>query len=363
MMMKEVIMNKILIFIAMLNIFSLTGCANIGGHAIERDRLDFNIAIAESWKSQMLLNIVKIRYADAPVFMDVTSVINLLGFQNTINMGAGWSFPPSGNMQSLGGSTTWGEKPTISYTPLSGEKFTKSLLTPIPPSSLLVMTQAGWPIRPLFNLCVKSINNWDNRSSTPAFARSADPEFRQLTEMLEKSQKLGAMAMRIEKKEKQGAAVVLLFRRKGDKQIELELSEVRRLLGIKPDSTEVNVVYGALPVKENEIAILTRSIMDIIIELSAQIDVPAEQVKEGRTYATSSEIGDGKDQAPPLLRIHSGKEKPANSFVAVNNRDYWFWIDDRDRQSKGCFSFLMILFSLVETGVSQPAPTITVPIS
>lgn len=356
-------MGRILIMIVMLSILTLTGCTSLGGPVIERGRFDYSVAIAESWKSQMLLNIVKIRYSDTPVFMDVTSVINLVGVQNTINMGAGWSFPPSANMQSIGGSTTWGEKPTITYAPLSGEKFTRSLLTPIPPPALLNMTQAGWPIRPLFNLCVKSINNWDNRSSAPAFARSEDPKFRQLINLMEKNQKLGALGTRIEKKEKQEAAVVLFFRRKADKQIELELSEFRRLLGMKPDATEINVIYGAVPTKEGEIAMLTRSIMDIIIELSAQIDVPAEQASEGRTYATSPEIGDGSGQAPPLIRIRCSKEKPSDSFAAVNNRNYWFWIDDRDRQSKGIFSFLMVLFSLVETGTPPQAPTITVPIS
>jgi hypothetical protein len=114
--------------------------------------------------------------------------------------------------------------------------------------------------------------------------------------------------------------------------------------------------------QEGEIAILTRSIMDIIIELSAQIEVPAEQAAEGRTYATSPRIGDGKDQVAPLIRIHSSKAKPADSFVAMNYRDHWYWIDDRDRQSKVVFSFLMILFSLVETGAPPQAPTITVPI-
>jgi hypothetical protein len=33
-------------------------------------------AISDSWKSQMLFNLVKLRYGDAPVFLDVASVIN-----------------------------------------------------------------------------------------------------------------------------------------------------------------------------------------------------------------------------------------------------------------------------------------------
>ena len=66
------------------------------------------------------------------------------------------------------------------------------------------------------------------------------------------------------------------------------------MLGLKPETTEFKVTYGAAPTQEGEVAILTRSIMDIIIELSAQIEVPTEQAAEGRTYATSHEIGEGK---------------------------------------------------------------------
>lgn len=355
-------MVKTGIAIVLLSALALTGCTHIGAPVIVRDRFDYSVAIAESWKSQMLLNIVKIRYADTPVFMDVTSVINLVGVQNTVNMAAGWSFPPSANSQSVGGSTTWGEKPTITYAPLSGEKFTKSLLTPVSPPSLLYLLQAGWPVSILFRLCVKSVNDMDNQSSAPGVAHTEDPDFRQLIGLLEKIQKSGAVGIRIEKKDKREAEAMLAFRGKVSKEIAHDVSEAGRLLGLKPGTTDVKVIYGTTPMQEGEIAILTRSIMDIIVELSAQIDVPAEQAAEGRTYATSPALGDGKGQVPPLIRIRSGKEKPPDSFVAMNYRDHWFWIDDRDRPSKAVFSFLMILFSLVETGTPPQAPTITVPI-
>ena len=62
-----------------------------------------------------------------------------------------------------------------------------------------------------------------------------------------------------------------------------------------------------------------------------------------------------------LIAIHSGPKRPTDAHVAVRYRDLWFWIDDRDLNSKRMFAFVMLLFSLTETGGDQRAPIVTVP--
>ena len=52
---------RILVFLA--TGLTVAACG-LGGSAVKRDRFDYNTAIAQSWKDQMLLNVVKLRYAE-----------------------------------------------------------------------------------------------------------------------------------------------------------------------------------------------------------------------------------------------------------------------------------------------------------
>ena len=39
----------------------------------------------------------------------------------------------------------------------------------------------------------------------------------------------------------------------------------------------------------------------------------------------------------------------------------WFWIDDRDLKTKRAFAFMMMFFTLSETGEKENLPLITIP--
>lgn len=66
---KQLIMTGLLVL--------LTACNGIGPQTIPRVRFDYASAITESWKSQMLRNIVLLRYGEPPIFMDVNYLQSL----------------------------------------------------------------------------------------------------------------------------------------------------------------------------------------------------------------------------------------------------------------------------------------------
>jgi len=343
----------------LISLLLTAGCAGIGPQTVSRDRFDYTEAISDSWKRQMLFNMVKIRYGDAPVFLDVSSVISQYQIAGQINLSSAINNHPWSTSETLGAFGQYVDRPTITFTPIIGDKFARSMMSPIPPAAILSLIQGGYPVDFVFRALVHEINGIRNRFGGEARAHSADPEFYALIEKMQQIQSAGGIGMRFEKIDKEEAAL-LVIRAKRDPAIEALSMEVRRILGVDPRADDLQVVYGAIPRDDKEIAILTRSILEVIVDLSTDIEVPASDVQEKRVSPTFAETGAG-EKLRPLIRIHNSSGQPDDAFVSVSYRDSYFWIDDRDLMSKKIFSFLMFVFTLVETGEKGTAPIVTIP--
>lgn len=335
----------------------LTGCSAFGPATVSRDRFDYTAAIADSWKRQMLLNIVKIRYGDTPIFLDVASVINQYEFQTAVNASFGWSSPPNSTNQGVGASGHYIDRPTITYTPMTGEKFARNMMTPIAPATIMSMVEGGYPIDLVFRLLVHSVNGIQNQFGGSARIQKADPEFFPLLEKLRAIQNSGVVGMRVKKVENHDV-LLMIFRQSPSKELQAESTAVRRMLGLRVDATEFRIVYGSTPTSDSEIALLTRSISEMLSDISSTVQVPERDVSEHRVNPTVETEGGGLKG--PMVRILCSEGKPDDGFTDVPYRNKWFWIDDKDYQSKKLFSFLMFVMTLTETGGKEGAPIVTI---
>jgi hypothetical protein len=359
---------------SLLRLLGLVGLAagcTIGPHTIGRDRFNYSDAIAESWKSQMLLNLVKIRYSDPPVFLDVGQIVSGYTVQSTFQASGNiFSFNTPGGVNpagvpsssiGLGAQGQFTDRPTITYSPLVGERFARSFMAPVPPAAIVSLIQAGNPADVVLRLTVHVVNGIHNRFGGDLRSKGADPEFFELLARLRRIQLSGAIGLRVRRADREEPSTLLIFRKDVPPSVEEDSLAVRKLLGLDPDTQELRVVYGSVPFDNKEIAILSRSILEILIDISSLIAVPAEHAAEGRVNPTPEPDEGPNGRIQPLIRIASSRDRPAHAFVAVPYQDYWFWIDNRDIPSKRLFSFLMFIFTLVETGTKEAPTVLTIP--
>jgi len=231
-------------------------------------------------------------------------------------------------------------------------------MAPIPVSGILFLIQSGYPADLVLRICVNSINDLENAYGGSGNPRAGSLKFLELMTAMRESQATGGTGFRTkEAKDKQ--AVVMFIHPSAD-QAAVPSHKIRELLGLNTSEREFSVIYGSFPESDTEIAILTRSILQVMIDFASYIDVPAADIAEGRVYSPQR-TPEQERMFPPLINIHHGSSRPDDAYVAIQYRNQWFWIDDHDHQLKQILTFLMLMFSLTEGAPSQAAPVVTVP--
>ena len=322
-----------------------------------RDRIDYLDSIGESWKRQTLMNILRLRYMDTPMFLDVSSVV--------ASYGIGTSATANANVNSteatagVSGTANWSNNPTITYVPLTGSNFLRSLIESVPPLSVLYLLQVGYPADFVLELGVESINGLRNRSDHAGKTRRADPEFLRLAVLLRKIQDHGGIGLRIHEADDKRQDVIFLFhpgrlKREGLEQV----SEVKTLLGLAKDKNEFKIVFSPISGQPDELAVNSRSILQMMAALATFVQIPGQDIADG----AATPAPEPTQWAQPLLRVFSGPAQPSNAFVSVYYQNHWFWIDNRDWKSKRTLSTVLFLFTLTDTDVSGRVPVLTIPV-
>jgi hypothetical protein len=337
----------------------LAGCAHLGPKTVAVDRFDYSTSIADSWKQQTLLNIVKLRYLDLPVFVDVSSIVAGYSLQTGVNIAgvASSRGAVQGDYGSLGGQAVYTDRPTITYVPMTGEKFLRGLIGPIDPKSIFFMLQAGYPADFVLALTVESLNGLANRSMTGGRLREADPGFRRALQLLRDLQADGAIGMRVEEDKQKGQTAVVLLRREDlTPESTAMAAELRGLLRLSPDTHRFGLQYSPMRGATGELTVNSRSMLQILQAISSYVDVPEQDVQQRRATASSP-----SPERPDVGRIRSGPSKPDDAFVAVQYGAHWFWIDNTDLLTKRAMTAVMFMFTLADTGSAERLPLVTIP--
>ena len=338
----------------------LASCSSYGPRSMDRDQLDYGNSIGDNWKNQMPANIVKIRYVDMPVFVDVGSIVSGYSLSTTVkgNLGFGNSFIGE-DSQGLGASGTYTDRPTITYMPKTGNDYLRAILEPVAPTSLLALIQAGYSSELLFTWAVEAINgvhNWSVSRRASHHSGTADPEFIEYVALMQELQALGAVGFELitDENEKHG----IIFRLKKEGLTGATIQKSRRaaeIIGLDPEQEQFRVIYAPFKTDSVTLSIQTRSVIQMLTAMAGFIDVPAEKA----AYAAPGYDLSGTSPRP--FRVRSGEDRPDQSFARIKYKGYWYWIDNSDLASKRVFTLMLFITTLTNQAKDANAPVLTIP--
>lgn len=339
----------------------LSACATkMGPRTVAPNRFNYNEAITHSLNEQLLLNLVRLRYRDTPMFVDVGAVIAQYSLTGSASASPVFKIDGGSDTEyglGLGGS--YSETPTITYEPLRGGAAAKRLLSPIDPATLALLSQSGWSIERLLVCCVSEINGVTNARAATGPAPTELPDnsrFRRVAELLRELQVKEQLLFRpVVDQEGQNIGVNIAFQ-----NVEADsaaLQEIRRILRLAPDQNSFRLITQVAKQGPAEIGITGRSLLGVFFFLSLAVETPAEHKAAGLVGGADL---DWQSVIDGLLQVRESGGEPQGAFVRIRYRNRWFYIADSDLNSKATFNLLTYLYNLQAAGAEGASPLLTV---
>lgn len=349
-----------------------SGCVRgLGPSVLHHERFDYNQQVVRSNNEQMLLNLVRLRYNDTPLFLELGTIVAQYALETRVGGGGNVQLTPKSiaaqaDGLNLSAGANWAERPTMTYTPLNGDDFATRMLSPISTDAIVLLSQSGWSIERLMRVCVQRINEVGNAATATGPTPEEPPRFQQMAELakhLRQLQKAGLWAISHSNKK-----VPLFWLRKPsdeDNPLNEDIAVVRRLLELKPEQNEWPITAYPYKRLNTEIGLRGRTMLGVMYYLSQSVEPPPEhaarhlvgvtKLPDGQPFDWTHVLGD-------LLRIKSSPHQPNDAFIAIKYRTHWFYIEDTDRDSKTTFNMLILLFMLQSASSQGKSPLLTLPI-
>ena len=346
----------------------LPACSRFGPRQIPVDSFNYNEAIARSSNEQMLINLVRLRYREVPVFLAVGSVLTQYFFAGDVTASAIFGKLTSNSSDEFFGAKArmvYAERPTITYSPLAGQEFTQQLLTPIPHELVFSLVQSGWPPDQLLMMSLERLNHLENipfGSIPSAESLEGLRTFNHVVQLLIELSRRRALEMQSNNKETPNTRY-FVFEQVQDNETRVLIDELKSMLGLDPDHSSFRVTKRLIGRNPDEITVRVRSLLTMMGFLSRGIEIPAAHIEEKRIVEMISPVDPELRSLLFPLKIHSSVERPADAFVAVRHYDHWFYITHTDHMSKQAFSLLTYLFQMQAPQAETLGPMLTVPTS
>jgi len=340
------------------------GCTAVGPSAIRSGRLTYNDAITRTNNEQILMAVIRNRYEEQGSLLAVASVTANVHVSTgtAVQLGFGDSDNYAGNLVPFSARAVYEENPTISYIPVAGQKYLRQVTAPLPIAVLAQLAETFIDPAPIYTMLVSSVNDIYN----PDFMFSSaepDPRFNRLVTIMAELTRAHRLHW-VEDPARTNRFSIVIDHYKP--HYAGKVDELLRLLGLpaRGDASPrlvLPVFEGLDTGKPAGISVTTRSVYRLVEILSAAVELP-EQDRGSNAAADYPPRGPAGEQ----LRVRVAKARPDRAAVAVPYRNVWFYIDDRDRATKGFFRLLGSLWSVAVaegTAGSTAAPVLTVPAS
>jgi hypothetical protein len=350
-----------------------SGCATgLGPRAVRSERPDYNQQIVRSVDAELLLNLVRLRYNDSPLFLELGSVVAQYGYNASLAVGG--QVGEGGSGATVGTALAYSEKPTVTYSPLAGAEFATRMLDPIPLDFIMLFEQSGWSAERLLLVAVDRVNDVFNAPTAGGPTPERMPDYEAFADVAARLQRLrlaGLVGLNWEPKEHEvdppGRNPHFWVHPPADPHSPLaaDVAAVRHYLGLEPGRDDFRLTAFPFQRQPTEVGLRCRSLLGVLYFLSQAVEVPAPDVQAGLVTVTEEGQGrpfDWSRITGKVMHIHSQQDRPQRAYIAVQHRAWWFYIADDDPSSKATFNLLNILFSLQAATGKGKSPILTLPV-
>ncbi len=405
-----------------------SGCV-LGPTALRKTHGRYHEAVKQVQDEALLRNLVRLRYTEALSTLDVASITAQFEADASAEARPFFGTPnPAGSntfrtfTRILPDAVLSGaDRPTISLQPGDESQEMSRLLRRLSAENFAFFVESAISPTTLSLLWFDSINRVNNAPAVrkadmldaeirdyAAFRRSAEllEELRRkkivqfvvreplrpigpavAAERVSQSDQLEATKEGLEYQQGPSAGTLMLERRQRTLLLKINsmaqgcppLVEFCHLLNLEPGLTEYELIVGEVdpfplsspPPPRKQIVLEPRSTFEALIYMSHGVTVPPEHVEQGlvrQTELPDGQLFDWSALTRGVFEVQHVRQhhRPDHAYVAVRFRDYWFYIDDRDHNSKMAFNqvYQLSRLDLAVPGarLERTRPVLTLPV-